>query len=79
METYQALHGEHLLGYPTKGDIPLQLKTLVVDDIDHGLEGVAFEVPSEFCQPPSNGPVGPLRLYFGLTLRTQSPRSLGSI
>jgi hypothetical protein len=46
METYQALHGEHLLGYPTKGDIPLQLKTLVVDDIDHGLEGVAFEVPS---------------------------------
>jgi hypothetical protein len=79
METYQALHGEHLLGYPTKGNIPLQPKTLVIDNIDHGLEGVAFKIPSEFRQPPSNGPVGPLRLYFGRTLRIQSPRSLGSI
>jgi hypothetical protein len=49
METYQGLHGEHLLGYPTKGKIPLQPKALVIDNIDHGFEGVTFEIPFEFC------------------------------
>jgi hypothetical protein len=60
LDIYQALCGQHLLGNPPEGYIPLQLKTIVIDEVDHGLEGVTFEFPSEFGQPPSDGPVGPL-------------------
>jgi hypothetical protein len=78
MNTYQTLHSQHLLCYSPKGNVLLQMEPLVVDEIHHRLKGVALEVSAKLGQSPPNGPVCPLRLYFGRTLGFRSFRRFGS-
>jgi hypothetical protein len=46
--TYQELEGQHVLSYVLSGDVTLHLKLLVVDQVHHGLEGVALQISSKF-------------------------------
>ena len=62
--TYQELEGQHLLGHATSKYITLHLKFVVINQVQDGLEGVAFQIPTELGQFSSDLPVSP----FGLNL-----------